>query len=93
LARFFYRKALSLKPGNTVASAKLEQSEKALQGDKKAAGDSEFEKNIQLGNQEFKNKNYGVARNYYKQALALNPNDSYAKDQLTKIETLLKNQQ
>jgi tetratricopeptide (TPR) repeat protein len=90
LARFFYRKALSMKQGNTRAADKLAQCDKALGQEKNNSANSEFDRNIQLGNQAFQQKNYGVAKNYYKQAITFKPNDSYTLEQLSKIESLLK---
>lgn len=90
LARFFYRKALSLKPGNLKASDKLKQSENALGQEKTDTGNSEYDRNIQLGNQAFQQQNYGVAKSYYRQALTIKPNDPYSKEQLSKIDQLIK---
>jgi tetratricopeptide (TPR) repeat protein len=90
LARFFYRKALSLKPNNQRATQKLDRGERAMVQEKTNTGNAEFDRNIQLGNQAFQQKNYGVAKNYYKQALTIKPNDSYSIGQLSQIELLLK---
>jgi tetratricopeptide (TPR) repeat protein len=90
LARFFYRKALSLKPGNARASEKLNQSESALGQEKTDTGNSEYDRNIMLGNQAFQQQNYGVAKSYYRQALTIKPNDPYSKEQLSKIDQLIK---
>jgi len=90
LARFFYRKALSLKSGNQRATEKLDRSEKAMGQEKTNTGNTEYDRNVQLGNQAFQQKNYGVAKNYYKQALTIKPNDNYSITQLAQIELLLK---
>jgi len=90
LARFYYKKALVLKPNNPKAISKIEQSENAIEQEKTNSNNSEFDRNIQMGNQAFQEKKYGQARYYYKQALIINPSDTYTLSQLSKIEALIK---
>jgi tetratricopeptide (TPR) repeat protein len=90
LARFFYRKALSLKTDPQLAKDKLEQTEKALMQDKSENVNPEFDRTISLADQAFRQEKYNLAVNFYKQALSIKPGDTYSLNQLTKIEGLIK---
>jgi tetratricopeptide (TPR) repeat protein len=90
LARFFYRKALSIKSENQSTKEKINQTEKNLKQDKSDAGNLDFERNINMADQAFKLEKYGLAVNYYKQALAIKKGDSYSLGQLVKIDALMK---
>lgn len=90
LARFFYKKAISLKPNSLKAAEKLKQSESSIVQVKTDNGNSEYDRNIQLANQSFQKQNYGVAKNYYRQALTNKPNDPYCLNQLAIIDALMK---
>lgn len=90
LARFYYRKAVSLKPDSQLAKERSELTERALRQDKTDVGIAEYEKNISFADKAFKEQRYGVAMSYYKQALTTKPQDPYALGQIVKIEKLLK---
>jgi len=91
LARFFYRKAISLKSDNQLAKDRLSLSEKALQQDKSETSNLDYNRNITLADQAFQQQKYGVAENYYRQALTIKPGEAYPLGQLSKIEGLIKN--
>ena len=88
LARFFYKKALSLKPGNQLANEKIDMCDKAISQDKSDAATVEYTRNISLADQAFQQKKYGLAINYYKQALAIKPGSEYPTRQLSVIDSL-----
>jgi hypothetical protein len=90
LSRFFYRKALSLRSDSQIAKDKIELSEKALKQDKTDSNNLEYDRNISLADQAFRHENWGLAINYYKQALILKNSDPYSLGQLAKIELLMK---
>lgn len=90
LSRFFYRKAVSLKSDSQLAKDKISLSEKALKQDKSDASNIDFDRNITLADQAFQQQKYGLATNYYKQALTIKPGAAYPLSQLSKIEGLLK---
>ena len=93
-----YNEALKYKKDDVYAGQKL-----AVIAKKKA--DVETEKNrlktiedqynvlITDANNDFGNKAYPLAREKYQKALALKPNETYPKDQVAKIEGLLRDQQ
>jgi tetratricopeptide (TPR) repeat protein len=90
LARFYYRKALSLKSDSQIVKDKIDQSERALKQDKLDVNNNDYDRNIIQADHAFQQKKYGLAVNYYKQALTIKPGNSYPLDQLSKIERLMK---
>ncbi len=92
VARFFYRKALGLKSNDGPAKEKIELVENAMNQTKASSSDSQFDRNISLGDAAFNQKRFAIAINYYKQALMLKPSASYPTSQISKIEGLMKEQ-
>jgi tetratricopeptide (TPR) repeat protein len=90
LARFYFRKALSLRSDNQIAKDKIDKCEQALSQDKSDASQSDYDRNISSGDQAFKQQKYSLATSYYKKALTIKPGDAYPLSQLSKIEGLLK---
>jgi len=90
LARFFYRKALSLKSDSQIVKNKIEQTDSALNLDKSDSKNIKYDSNIVLADQAFQQQKYGLALNYYKQALIYKPREVYPLEQLSKIEGLMK---
>jgi len=71
--------------------SKVEESNQQILAEKKAefeALDKEYELLIRDADIEFKNKDYELAKTYYRDALKIKPNEVYPKEQLQKIARL-----
>ncbi|MBN1924618.1 MAG: hypothetical protein JW798_02175 [Prolixibacteraceae bacterium] len=89
LARFYYRKAGSLKPDNQLVIQKLDMVDKALNMSKQAGNKSEFQNYINMANQSIAQKQYALALNYLRRALLLQPGDEGTLKQIEQVEGLI----
>ncbi|MBN2263302.1 MAG: hypothetical protein JW735_10335 [Prolixibacteraceae bacterium] len=80
LARFYFRRALALKPSDDAATAKLNEVEKIIRGDN--ANEAKYNEMVQRADEAFKTGDFNVARFYYTKAVEANPTDEYANERL-----------
>ena len=82
-----YEAALTLKPGETVATAKIAEMDAALaEVAKKADEDKRYNDAIAFGDKHFASKDYDNARLEYNKALAVKPGEAYPTGKLSEIE-------
>ena len=83
-----YNQALTIKPNEIYPKEQIAKIDNLL---KDLAGkDEEYKKAIASADNLFNGKDYANSKNTYNQALAIKPNESYPKDQITKIDIILK---
>lgn len=108
-ARDEYQKAYNFKPFEPIPpariaeidkliaqqneSAQLAAMEEAQRLAKEKADKAQYDKAITAGDKSFAEKQYLIARTHYTTALIALPNEQYPKDQITKIDELLRQQQ
>ena len=93
-ARSFYKEAASIKPSETYPKDKL----KEIETKENAAKDAEilafkkkYDEAVSDGDRSLQDGNYGEAKKKYKEATTLHPNETYPKEKLAEIETLIAN--
>jgi len=84
LARFYFRRALALKPSDNAATDKLNEVETIIRGDN--ANEAKYNEMVQRADEAFKTGDFNVARFYYTKAVEANPSDEYANERL-KVST------
>lgn len=84
LARFYFRRALALKPSDKAATDKLNEVETIIRGDN--ANEAKYNEMVQRADEAFKTGDFNVARFYYTKAVEANPSDEYANERL-KVST------
>lgn len=87
VARFFYRRALTVKPNDAEASKKAKEVE-AILSESKASTENNYQKYIDQADKYFNSKDYDSARKNYKQAILIDSKSDYAKKQISKIDSL-----
>ncbi|MCF8359442.1 MAG: hypothetical protein K9H26_11820 [Prolixibacteraceae bacterium] len=92
LARFFYRKAQSLKTNDELVPKKLEMVEKAIDISKKAGSSEQFKSNMQLAEKAIEQKQYGLALGYLRKALQIQPGDENTLKQIERVEGVINDQ-
>ena len=80
LARFYFRRALALKPSDDSAIAKINEVETIIRGDN--ANEAKYNEMVQRADEAFKTGDFNVARFYYTKAVEANPADEYANERL-----------
>lgn len=90
VARFFYRKALQLKPDDRMATQKINNMEKQAVDSKSNADNQTYRKLIDQADRAFENRQYAVSKNYYQQAISVLPDNEYPKRQITRIDSLIR---
>lgn len=80
IARFYFRRALALMPGDTAATAKINEVEAIIRGDN--ANDVKYEEMIQRADEAFKTGDFNVARFYYIKAREAKPDDEYVNERV-----------
>lgn len=93
-----YQEALKFRSNDQYASNRLkeiDQKKKDLLAEKDRLEklDEQYNQAITAANTNFRNKTYPSAKDKYLKALTLKPNETYPKEQITKIEQLLAEQQ
>jgi len=108
-ARDAYQKAYNYKPAETMPplriaeldtmiaqleeTAKLNAMEDAQRLTKEKANKEEYDTAIAAADEAFKAKQYSMARTNYSNALSMLPNEKYPKDQISKIDGLIAQQE
>ncbi|MBN1414440.1 MAG: hypothetical protein JW973_05020 [Bacteroidales bacterium] len=97
-ARSEYNKALSVKPEETYPKNRITEIENLIKAEQKAQFDARaktdaYNAAISSGNTAYGQKKYNEAISFYKQALKIEPEDAYAKDQILLVENLLAEQE
>ena len=90
-----FQKALSIKPNDAAAKAKLAEIQQIIDNEKAAKDNSiakkaEFDKYIKEGDDAFKLKDYKTAKKSYELALTIIKDDKYATKQIIEIDRLLR---
>ena len=93
-----FKTALSVKAGDSFASAKLNEANELLRKyneelAKTKETDTQYNELIQQGDKAFADKNYDVAVEKYQQALTVKSEEKYPQDQLTAIQKIRQTQQ
>ncbi|MBN1768180.1 MAG: hypothetical protein JXR50_06835 [Prolixibacteraceae bacterium] len=86
LARFYFRRALALIPGDSEAEKKIAEVEQKILGDN--ANETRFKEMVQRADEAYNTGDFGVARFYYSKAHDLSPNDEYVIERLQVSEQL-----
>jgi tetratricopeptide (TPR) repeat protein len=89
IARFYYNRAISLKPDEKYPKIKLKDIEKLIEQDQRDQINIEYSNLIDLADAAFQQANYSIARFNYNKALGLKPNEKYPKEQLKLIREAL----
>ena len=89
VSRAWYFKALDLKPEESYPQQRIDEINRLLNGMMTSQRDREYQRFIDLADNNFRDAELAVARGWYNQALSQKPNEQYPKDQLTEIERLV----
>jgi len=89
VARFFYRKAQAVKPGDPLVNRKISELENATSQTKNSSDNQSYQKYVDQGNTAMKNGQYAVAKNYFRQALSVLPDEIYPKQQIVRIDSII----
>ncbi len=89
IARFFFRRALTLKPNDPEATKKMADTEQAASQAQGTSNNQAFSRLIEQADQAFANKQFAASKNYYRQALSVLPNEVYPKQQIAKIDSIV----
>ena len=85
----FYTQAKNLLPGNQIAYDKLREVEQKKQDLADAEINAQFKAKMDLANAAFEKKEWENAKNIYKEASSIKPNDRSPKDRIIEIDNLL----
>ena len=85
----FYTQAKNLLPGNQIAYDKLREVEQKKQDLADAEINAQFKAKMDLANAAFEKKEWENAKNLYKEASSIKPNDRSPKDRIIEIDNLL----
>ena len=85
----FYTQAKNLLPGNQIAYDKLREVEQKKQDLADAEVNAQFKAKMDLANAAFEKKEWDNAKNIYKEASSIKPNDRSPKDRIIEIDNLL----
>lgn len=91
VARFYYRRALALKPNDVPATRKIDQVEALIRGGD--SNEARYNELIQKADDAFKTGDFSVAKFYYAKAGEAKVNDAYVAERLRTIEQLAKTAQ
>lgn len=92
IARFYYNKAIAIKPGEDYPGIKLKDIQKLIDQDNQDQQKLNYNKLIELADQAMQSENYSIARFNYNKALSLLPDEKYPVDQLKRIKEALDKQ-
>ena len=89
-----FKEALNIKPGDSIAMARITDAEKLLANEstEKAKKEAEFNRLITLGDDKVNQSKYAEAIAHFKEALTIKPADSIALARIARAEKLLANQ-
>lgn len=91
-AKFYYQKAITILPiDKEVIEKQIAEIDKLIEAERQAAIDKEYKENITKADNAYKEKSYAIAKFYYQKALSVKPDDTYAKKQLTEVESFINN--
>lgn len=80
LSRFYFRRALALKPNDKPAAEKLNHVEKQIMGSD--VDEAKFAEMVERADEAFATGDFGVARFYYLKAREIKPNDDYVAERI-----------
>jgi hypothetical protein len=89
VARGWYNRALSVKPDENYPREQLQAISELIAERMAGRSGEQFNSHLQNASEAFENRNYNVARFWFKKALELRPDDEQAKEGLKKIENEL----
>jgi tetratricopeptide (TPR) repeat protein len=89
VARFYYNKALEIKPDDEYVNDRLRVADQLAETTANRMANREYDEAMQKAAQAFEANNYAVARFFYRKALSLNPDDETAKQKISEIEQLI----
>ncbi len=87
-AEEFFEKSLKIKPKEKYPKEKIKEIEKASRI--KFDNDFEYNTKIKKGDECFKQKKYGEAREFFEESLKIKPNEKYPKEKIKEIEKALR---
>ncbi len=87
LAKESFQKALTFKPNDPAATARLNEVDRLAEDySKRQAVEGQYKKIVQSADALYASKDFSGAKQAYQQALALKPGDSYAQSKITAID-------
>lgn len=84
-----YRQALDMRPENAYAKKQLTEAEKLNKQESVSLANQQYQKILDVADGHFKDKNYEKALEYYNRALSIKSNDSYPKNKIEEINSIL----
>lgn len=90
VSRGWYNRALSVKPNESYPKEQLQVIEVLIAERMAGRSGTQFESHMKNAAEAFENKNYNVARYWYKRALELRPDDQEVKEKLQEISNEVK---
>lgn len=90
IARFYYKKALALRPGEKYPGMKLMDVDKVLKKEKENKKNIKYRQQLIRADEAYNAENYSIARFYYKKALEIKPDETYPKEQLKRIAEIIR---
>lgn len=84
-----YRKALTIKPDNQYAIKQLKESERLNKLDAEMQANEQYQKILDVADQNFNSKDYEKALEYYNRALRIKSTDPYPKSKIDEINAIL----
>lgn len=91
VAEFYFNKAKEAKPNDQYVKDRLVLAVRMVKMSNRKEYQTEFNQSIQKGDAAFNNRNYSVARFFYRKALNLNVDNVVAQKKLSQVETVLGN--
>lgn len=91
-AKTIYQKAAQMMPENEYPEQKIKEIDKTLKAKEKAA-DNQFSQLISDADKAFDSENLNEAKDLYNKALSIKSGDTYSKDKIKTIESILAEQQ
>lgn len=88
VARFYFKRALALKPNDDEATKKLEEVERLIRGNDGA--EIRYAEMIQKADEAFRTGDLSIAKFYYSKSKDIKPNDPYSVERLATIVVLEK---
>lgn len=84
-----YRSILAIKPDHTYSKRQLAEAEKLNKQESAALANQQYQKILDVADNNFRSKNYDRALEYYRRALSIKSNDMYPKKRIEEIKALL----
>jgi hypothetical protein len=86
LARFYFRRALALIPGDNEAQKRINEVEKIIMGG--SINEKRFDEMVEKADEAYETGDFSVARFYYNKAREIKPDDDYVNERLRVADQL-----